>query len=268
MIFLAAALPFVAKLMPRGTITSGDRRFNVSGDEVVLVHHFSTAVPRQSLWSTVDHTNELKIIDFGPKGPKMYRSRKAGVLGQDAKLFSAAEWSELLRRSREMSAAAPANFAVEGIRESDVVDEASDAGSDAGDGGGSVLASRNVEPSAPPAPVAARDSPPAESGFAGFSSLPSLMQVRMVLVRAVPALGLLFGSLFYAFPRVGKLAKKAGSVVYTAGSSALTVVEKLAELPDWAWALFFFVLAILYVLQLVVGLKKIWLWLMMVDEAS
>ena len=34
-----------------------------------------------------------------------------------------------------------------------------------------------------------------------------------------------------------KLAKKAGSVVYTAWSSALTVVEKLAELPDWAWAM-------------------------------
>ena len=41
--------------------------------------------------------------------------------------------------------------------------------------------------------------------------------------------------------------------MYTAGSSALTVVEKLAELPDWAWALFFFVLAMLYMLQLVIG---------------
>ena len=139
-----------------------------------------------------------------------------------------------------MSAVAPANFAVQGIRESDVVDEASDAGSEAGDGGGSALAGRPVEPSAPPAPGAARYSSHAESGLAGFSSLPSLMQIRMVLVRAVPALGLLFGALFYAFPRVGKLAKKAGSVMYTAGSSALTVVEKLAELPDWAWALFFF----------------------------
>ena len=89
-IFLAAALPFVAKLMPRGTITSGDRRYNVSGDEVVLVHHFSTAVARQSLWSVVDHTNDLKIVDFGPKGPKMYRSRKAGVVGRDAKLFTPA----------------------------------------------------------------------------------------------------------------------------------------------------------------------------------
>ena len=117
--------------MPRGTITSGDRRYNVSGDEVVLVHHFSTAVARQSLWSVVDHTNEVKIVDFGPKGPKMYRSRKAGVVGRDAKLFTPAEWSELLRRSREMSAVAPANFAVQGIRESDVVDEASDAGSEA-----------------------------------------------------------------------------------------------------------------------------------------
>ena len=128
---IAATLPLVAKLMPRGTITSGDRRYNVSGDEVVLVHHFSTAVARQSLWSVVDHTNELKIVDFGPKGPKMYRSRKAGVVGRDAKLFTPAEWSELLRRSREMSAVAPANFAVQGIRESDVVDEASDAGSEA-----------------------------------------------------------------------------------------------------------------------------------------
>ena len=235
---------------------------------MVLVHHYTTAVPRQSLWSVVDHTNELKIVDFGPKGPKMYRSRKAGIVGRDAKLFTQAEWSELLRRSREMSAVAPANFAVQGIRESDVVDEASDAGSEAGDGGGRALAGRPVEPSAPPAPGAARYSSHAESGLAGFSSLPSLMQLRTVLVRAVPALGLLFGSLFYAFPRVGKLAKKAGSVMYTAGSSALTVVEKLAELPDWAWALFFFVLAMLYMLQLVIGLEKVWRWLMMIDEAS
>ena len=131
LLVIAATLPLVAKLMPRGTITSGDRRYNVSGDEVVFVHHFSTAVARQSLWSVVDHTNELRIVDFGPKGPKMYRSRKAGVVGRDAKLFTPAEWSELLRRSREMSAVAPANFAVQGIRESDVVDEASDAGSEA-----------------------------------------------------------------------------------------------------------------------------------------
>ena len=109
---VAAALPFFARIMPRGTITSGDRRFNVSGDEVVLVHHYATAVPRQSLWSVVDYTNEIKIVDFGPKGPKMYRSRKAGVVGRDAKRFTQAEWAELLRRSREMSAVAPADFAV------------------------------------------------------------------------------------------------------------------------------------------------------------
>ena len=265
-LIIAATLPLVAKLMPRGTITSGDRRFNVSGDEVVLVHHFSTSVARQSLWSVVDHTNDLRIVDFGPKGPKMYRSRKAGVTGRNAKLFSPAEWTELLRRSKEMSVAAPSNFGVQGIRDSDVVDEASDAGSEAGDGGGSALASRPAEPSAPPAPVAAMEPSRDESALAG--AMPSLMQIRSVLVRAVPALGLLFGALFYAFPRVGKLAKKAGSVAYTAGSSALTVVEKLAELPDWAWALFFLMLAILYLLQLVIGLEKVWRWLMMVDEAS
>ena len=167
-----------------------------------------------------------------------------------------------------MSAVAPANFAVQGIRESDVVDEGSDAGSEAGDGGGSALASRPAGPSAPPAPGAVKYSSPAEVGLGGFQSLPSLVQIRMVLVRAVPAIGLLMGSLFYAFPRVGKLAKKAGSVVYTAGSSALTVIEKLAELPDWAWAMFLFVLAILYLLQLAIGLEKIWRWLMMVDEGS
>ena len=44
--------------------------------------------------------------------PTMYRSRKAGVAGRDAKRFTQAEWSELLRRSREMSAVAPADFAV------------------------------------------------------------------------------------------------------------------------------------------------------------
>ena len=131
-VFIAAALPFFSKIMPRGTITSGDRRFNVSGDELVLVHHFATAVPRQSLWSVVDHTNELRIVDFGPKGPKMYRSRRPGIVGRDAKRFTQAEWSELLRRSREMSTVAPAHFAVQGVREQDVVDDGSDAGSDAG----------------------------------------------------------------------------------------------------------------------------------------
>ena len=267
LIFLAAALPFFSKLMPRGTITSGDRRFNVSGDEVVLVHHYATAVPRQSLWSTVDYTNELRIVDFGPKGPKMYRSRKPGVAGRDAKRFTQAEWTELLRRSREMSAVAPAEFAVQGVRETDVVDEGSDACSEAGDGGGTALASRPAEPSAPPAPPSAR-AVGAEAGLGGFHSLPSLMQIRTVLLRAVPAIGLLMGSLFYAFPRVGKLAKKAGSVLYTAGSSALTVIEKLAELPDWAWAMFFLVLAILYLLQLAIGLEKVWRWLMMLDEGS
>ena len=127
--------------MPRGTITSGDRRFTVTGDEVVLVHHFATPVARQSLWSVVDHSNELKIVDFGPKGPKMYRTRKSGVTGRDAKQFTPAEWTELLRRSKEMSVAAPADFGVQGIRESDVVDEGSDAGSEAGDGGGTALVS-------------------------------------------------------------------------------------------------------------------------------
>ena len=243
--------------MPRGTLTSADRRFNVEGDEVVLVHHYSTAVSRQSLWSVVDYTNELRIVDFGPKGPKMYRSRKDGIVGRDAKRFTQAEWTELLRRSREMSAVAPAAFAVQGVRETDVVDEASDAGSEAGDGAGTALAGRPAGPSAPPAPPSARKGE-SEAGLGGFNSLPSLMQIRSVLFRAVPAVALLMGSLFYAFPRVGKLAKKAGSVVYTAGSSALTVVEKLAELPDWAWAMLLLLLAILYLLQLAVGLERVW----------
>ena len=176
---------------------------------MVLVHHFTTAVPRQSLWSVVDYTNELKIVDFGPKGPKMYRSRKAGVAGRDAKRFSQAEWSELLRRSREMSAVAPAHFAVEGVRDQDIVDEGSDAGSEAGDGRGTALAQApDVEPSAPPAPGAAGSSASSVVGLGGFDSLPSLMQVRAVLTRAVPAIALFFGSLFYAFPRVGKVARK------------------------------------------------------------
>ena len=159
LLFLAAALPFFSKLMPRGTLTSGDRRFNVEGDEVVLVHHYSTAVSRQSLWSVVDYTNELRIVDFGPKGPKMYRSRKDGIVGgRDAKRFTQAEWTELLRRSREMSAVAPADFGVQGVREMDVVEEGSDAGSEAGDGsgGGTALAARSAEPSAPPLQVPAR----------------------------------------------------------------------------------------------------------------
>ena len=146
-VFWVAALPFIARIMPRGTLTSGDRRFNVGGDEIVLVHHFTTAVPRQSLWSVVDYTNELRIMDFGPKGPKMYRSRKDGMGGRDAKRFSQAEWAELLRRSREMSAVAPANFGVQGVRDQDVVEEGSDAGSEGGDGSGTAPASLSAEPS-------------------------------------------------------------------------------------------------------------------------
>ena len=155
-------------------------------------------------------------------------------MGRDAKRFTNAEWAELLRRSREMSAAAPADIGVQGVKDMDVVEEASDAGSEAGDGsgGGTALSARPAEPSAAPLQSPAVESG-SERGLAGFQSLPSLLQLRMVLLRAVPAVALLFGSLFYAFPRAAKLAKKAGSVMYTAGSSALTVVEKLAELPDW-----------------------------------
>ena len=93
----------------------------------------------------------------------MYRSRRPGVAGRDAKRFSQAEWSELLRRSREMSAAAPADFAVQGVRDQDVVDEGSDAGSEAGDGAGTALRSRLAEPSAPPAPGAAHASASSDS---------------------------------------------------------------------------------------------------------
>ena len=151
-VFLAAALPFFSKLMPRGTLTSGDRRYDVEGNEVVLVHNYATTTPRQSLWSVVNHANELKIVDFGPKGPKFRRTRKEGVVGRDAKRFTNAEWSELLRRSREMSAAAPADIGVQGVKDMDVVEEASDAGSEAGDGsgGGTALSARPAEPSAPP----------------------------------------------------------------------------------------------------------------------
>ena len=113
LLFLAAALPFFSKLMPRGTLTSGDRRYNVEGDEIVLVHNYATTVPRQSLWSVVDYTNELRIVDFGPKGPRHRRSRKDGIVGRDAKRFTNAEWTELLRRSRGMSAVAPADFGVQ-----------------------------------------------------------------------------------------------------------------------------------------------------------
>ena len=98
-------------------------------------NYYATTTPRQSIWSVVDHTNELRIVDFGPKGPKHRRSRKEGVVGLDAKRFTNAEWSELLRRSREMSAAAPADIGVQGVREMDVVAEASNAGAEAGDQG-------------------------------------------------------------------------------------------------------------------------------------
>ena len=69
-------------------------------------------------------------------------------MGRDAKRFSSAEWQELLRRSRAMSAAAPADIGVQEVRETDVVDDAgSDAASDAGDAGdgGAALPARLPE---------------------------------------------------------------------------------------------------------------------------
>ena len=78
-------------------------------------------------------------------------------MGRDAKRFSGAEWQELLRRSRAMSAAAPADIGVQAVRDTDVVDDAgSDAASDAGDDGdgGAALPARSPEPSAPPASLA------------------------------------------------------------------------------------------------------------------
>ena len=126
--------------MPRGTLNNGDRRFAANGDEVVLVHNFATGVPRESLWSVVDHSNELRILDFGPRGSKYRRNRKHSAEERDVKRFSAAEWTELLRRPREMSSVAPERVGVQAVRDSDLVDEeASDAASDAGDvGGGGV----------------------------------------------------------------------------------------------------------------------------------
>ena len=151
--------------MPRGTLNSGDRRFAANGDELVLVHNFAANIPRQGLWSVVDYSNELRVVDFGPRGPKHRRTRKEGVVGRDAKRFSSAEWQELLRRSRAMSAAAPADIGVPAIRETDAVDDAgsdaagSDAASDAGDAGdgGAALPARSPELVTPPAPPAEFD---------------------------------------------------------------------------------------------------------------
>ena len=146
--------------MPRNTLNSGDSRFDAAGNELILVHNYATTTPRPSLWSVVDHTNELRIVDFGPKVPKHRRSRKDGVVGRDVKRFSGAEWQELLRRSRAMSAAAPTDIGVQAVRDTDVVDEAgSEAASDAGDAGdgGAALPARSPELVTPPAPPAEFD---------------------------------------------------------------------------------------------------------------
>ena len=139
--------------MPRNTLNSGDSRFDAAGNELILVHNYATTTPRQSLWSVVDHTNELRIVDFGPKGSKHRRSRKDGVVGRGVKRSSGAEWQELLRRSRAMSAAGPADVVVQAVRETDLVEEVgSEAASDAGDAG-DLAAAPSVhlpEPSAPP----------------------------------------------------------------------------------------------------------------------
>ena len=118
-------------------------------------------------------------------------------MGRDAKRFSSAEWQELLRRSRAMSAAAPADIGVQEVRETDVVDDAgSDAASDAGDAGdgGAALRARSPE-------LVSTSAPPAEhGGIAGVRSS-SFLQVRATLVRAVPAVALILGAIAFAFPR-------------------------------------------------------------------
>ena len=151
-------------------------------------------------------------------------------MGRDAKRFSGAEWQELLRRSRAMSAAGPADVVVQAVRDTDVVDEVgSEAASDAGDAGdgGAAPSVRLPEPSASPARVA-------EPEVVAGSRWSSFLQVKTILIRAVPALALFFGAIAFAFPRVwnvtkkvGRAPEKAGEAVAKAGETAFTVIEGL-----------------------------------------
>ena len=129
-----------------------------------------------------------------------------------------------------MSAAAPTDIGVQAVRDTDVVDEAgSEAASDAGDAGdgGAAPAARLPEPSARPALVAELE------GVAG-TRWSSFLQVKTILIRAVPAVALLFGAIAFAFPRVwnvtkkvGSALQKAGEAVAKAGETAFTVIEGL-----------------------------------------
>ena len=133
-----------------------------------------------------------------------------------------------------MSAVAPAEVEVHEVRISDEIDDDS-AASDAGDGGACGGIGR-LEPSAPPASLAA----PVDAW-----SWSSLLQVKRVFVKVAPALALMLGAVAYAFPKTVTITKNAGRAAFKLVSSALTVVEHLTELPDSFWAAALFVLALL-----------------------
>ena len=132
-------------------------------------------------------------------------------MGHRVKQFTAGEWAELERGSRQMSAIAPAEVGVQDVRDSDEIDGdsvASDA-EDVGAGGGVD----RLEPSAPPAPLAA----PLDAW-----SRSSLLQVKSVLVKVAPALALMLVAVAYAFPKTITITKKAGRAAFEVVSSALT----------------------------------------------
>ena len=101
----------------------------------------------------------------------------------------------------------------------------------------------------------------------------SFLQVKTLLIRAVPAVALLFGAIALAFPRVWNVTKKfgtslqkAGGAIMKAGEAAFTVIEGLSDLPDWVWAAAMLFAALVYMLHMTIGLDRAWRWLMMTDE--
>ena len=163
----------------------------------------------------------------------------------------------------------PTEVVVQAARETDVVEEAgSEAASGVGDAGDVVAAPsvRLPEPSAPPA----REGEP---GTVAGSRWSSFLQVKTLLIRAVPAVALLFGAIALAFPRVWNVTKKfgtslqkAGGAIMKAGEAAFTVIEGLSDLPDWVWAAAMLLAALIYLLHITIGLDRAWRWLMMTDE--
>ena len=259
-------------------LRSGESRFDTRGNEVQLVKHFISNVPRQSLWAVIDAERRVSIQDFGPKGPRMRRHARVPG-GARVPKFSRAEWVALVAEAENLRANAPREAAIIGTADSGPGDDVSEVsepedllGAGAGDLGGDAI------PSAPPQGNLRATSGPLSSGTLEWSNqaygdwAASLLQLRSVLIRAAPAVVLLVGSALWAVPgtaaKLWSVGEKSIQVVGRVAAAGFEGLDRLLSVPEWAWAMFFAALALLYLIHVFYGLRRAWRWLMMEDEEA